>query len=124
MLLYIILLYTIIYYILYIIHKLLLYYIIHYYYPILSYTILFSSSYSPLLSPPQYSHPKLSSDLYSSPPNPLILSLPSHLPPPHLIYLPSLPSVLGILVGTYIYLLILFQLSRQFDPACFIGVDG
>ena len=45
------------------------------------------------------------------------------------ILLLPLPIILPLLiqsirVGIWIYLLILFQLYRCFDPACFIGVDG
>ena len=108
---------------------------------IISYTILFSSSdlSSPLSSSSHpshsfytcrylhtliyivlfYSHLLLP---YSSNPSsqssPLLL-LPnlSLLPFPHHV-------IHSILVGTYISLFIFYQLSGQFDPACFIGVDG
>ena len=118
--------------ILYIISYIIIYYtytyIIYYYYYILLYLILYSSFYSfpiyllslPILSSHIFFRSIFSSSLLlfshsssSSPsdPNPLLpLSFPILL-------------IQSIRVGTWIYLLILFPI-RQFDPACFIGVDG
>ena len=103
---YIILLY--IYYILYII----LYIIILLYY-LLSYLILYSFS-SPIL-------PILLSQSTSSSSSPLFPLLPSSFPS---IFLPfPNPLIQSIRVGTYLWLFI-FSSNQQFDPACFIGVDG
>jgi hypothetical protein len=80
-------------------------YIIHILYLILYYTFLFLS---------------WSSDLFFPSPLPIYSPLPSS---PILFFLPNIHS---ILVGTYIYLFILFQYSwsQISDPARSIGVDG
>ena len=108
----VILIYTIIYYI--------IYYILYYYtYIIISYPILYSSLlliYLPFYSP-SVLLPVLLSFPFSS-----YSPLPSHIPFPPL-PLPN-PLIQSIRVGIWVYLLILFQLYRCFDPACFIGVDG
>ena len=109
------------YYILYIIH------IISYY--ILYYTLLFFSSLLPLpiSSLPFSSHLPYNSILSLF----LFLSHPisSSFPFPILfLYNPlffcSNQLIHSIRVGTWIDLFIFLPLSRQSDPACFIGVDG
>ena len=119
--------YYIHYYILYY-YILLYYYIIHYtyiYYYYILYLILYSS---PLLSllflfPSYSSSPHLYSSIlpFSSPPSllffPILISPSSQYP-----YLfPIL--IQSIRVGIWIHLFI-FNPHQQFDPACFIGVDG
>jgi hypothetical protein len=109
-------------YITIIIHILLLY--IYYYYILYSSDLIFSQSifFFPilflLLLLSFIFFPPLLSQSFSSHPYPNLSSslLPFPIFQTHLIH--------SILVGTYIYLFILFQLSRCVDPACFIGVDG
>ena len=122
-------------------YGIILLYIIYYYY-ILYYTLLFLS-YS-LLSFPiflfQYSSLPLQS--FSSQSISFLFPLPKLILffPPHLISSPftilSFKVYVSVLTYTYLYSINIspfrrgihihlpFQYSRQFDPACFIGVDG